>query len=195
FMICRSKSFAGYMKSSAIRGKRTYTEVIGEMLLLEFAFIYTSAYGLYGAIAELAHRPEYIAPLREEINAIFAKTGTDHPRTILKQGSPVASPSGLIQCPSPNYENPNDFDGSRFVKRTAAGAKNSRLVDLSPDYLALGMGAHACPGRWMASALMKLAFAHILTSYDLVLLELSMGSLTGSLSFEEFYVPICISGE
>ncbi|OQD87002.1 hypothetical protein PENANT_c006G03920 [Penicillium antarcticum] len=162
-----SKSFAGYMKSSAIRGKRTYTEVIGEMLLLEFAFIYTSAYGLYGAIAELAHRPEYIAPLREEINAIFAKTGTDHPisersasncihlqppcthdlklsnGTILKQGSPVASPSGLIQCPSPNYENPNDFDGSRFVKRTAAGAKNSRLVDLSPDYLALGMGAHA----------------------------------------------------
>jgi cytochrome P450 len=55
----------------------------------------------------------------------------------------MAVPSGLIQRLSTNYENPNDFDGFRFVKRTAAGAKNSRLVDLSPDYLVFGMGVHA----------------------------------------------------
>lgn len=45
------------------------------------------------------------------------------------------------------------------------------------------------PGRWMASALMKLAFAHILSHYDILLPDLSSGPLTGSLSFEEFYVP------
>ncbi|KAJ6079453.1 hypothetical protein N7467_009206 [Penicillium canescens] len=219
--------FRWLYESSVLREKWTYAEVIGEMLLLQFAFIYTTAYGLYGALAELARRPEYIAPLREEIDAIFAKMGPTvlacdamvlmdsflkecqrlHPPaalsahrvcvhdlklsngTILKQGSHMAVPSGLIQRLSTNYENPNDFDGFRFVNRTAAGAKNSRLVDLSPDYLVFGMGVHACPGRWMASALMKLAFAHVLTCYDLFLPNSSTGPLAGSLSFEEFYVP------
>jgi hypothetical protein len=41
----------------------------------------------------------------------------------------------------------------------------------------------------MAGALMKLAFAHILTRYDIRLPDSSPGALTGSLSFEEFYVP------
>lgn len=41
----------------------------------------------------------------------------------------------------------------------------------------------------MASALMKLALAHILTRFDVALSDSSSDSLTGSLSFEEFYVP------
>ncbi|KAK9852551.1 hypothetical protein MYU51_008431 [Penicillium brevicompactum] len=107
----------------------------------------------------------------------------------LKKGSHVAVPSEVIQKSGAYYEDPETFDGFRFVKRAAAGDKNSRLVDLSPDYLVFGMGAHACPGRWMASALMKLALAHILTRYDILLPDSSSGPLAGSLSFEEFYVP------
>lgn len=50
--------------------------------------------------------------------------------------------------------------------------------------------ARVCsPGRWMASALMKLAFAHILDQYDVLLPNSASLPLTGSLSFEEFYVP------
>lgn len=50
--------------------------------------------------------------------------------------------------------------------------------------------ARVCsPGRWMASALMKLAFAHILNQYDILLPNSASAPLTGSLSFEEFYVP------
>lgn len=41
----------------------------------------------------------------------------------------------------------------------------------------------------MASALMKLALAHILTRYDVAITDSSSDSLIGSLSFEEFYVP------
>jgi hypothetical protein len=41
----------------------------------------------------------------------------------------------------------------------------------------------------MACALLKLAFAHILTCYDLFLPDSSSRSLTVSLSFEEFYDP------
>ena len=50
--------------------------------------------------------------------------------------------------------------------------------------------ARVCsPGRWMACALMKLAFAHILNQYDILLPNSTSLPLTGSLSFEEFYVP------
>ncbi|CAG8336124.1 unnamed protein product [Penicillium salamii] len=195
-----------------IRKRWTYSEVIGEMLLLQFAFIYTTSYGLYVALVELARRPEYSEPLRAEIDLTVGKLGPTlpackamilmdsflkesqrlHPpaaRITLKQGSHVAVPSEIIQRLGVNYESPDNFDGFRFVKRAAAGDKNSQLVDLSPDYLVFGMGVHACPGRWMASALMKLALANILTRFDIALSDSSSDSLTGSLSFEEFYVP------
>ncbi|KAJ5582567.1 Cytochrome P450, partial [Penicillium sp. DV-2018c] len=219
--------FRWLYESCVLRDKWRYTEVIGEMLLLQFAFIYTTSYGLYGALAELTRRPEYMQPLREEIDMMFSKLGPTvaacdgmvlmdsflkecqrlHPPAALsahrvcisdlklsngitlKQGSHVALPSGIIQRSSEYYADPESFDGFRFVKRAAAGAKDSRLVDLSPDYLVFGMGPHACPGRWMASALMKLSLAHILISYDILLQDSSTGPLTGSLSFEEFYVP------
>ncbi|KAJ5327129.1 Cytochrome P450 [Penicillium brevicompactum] len=219
--------FRWLYESSVVKRRWMYSEVIGEMLLLQFAFIYTTSYGLYGALAELARRPEYIAPLRQEINDTILKLGPTlpackamdlmdsflkecqrlHPPAALsahrvcisdiklsngitlKKGSHVAVPSEVIQKSGAYYEDPETFDGFRFVKRAAAGDKNSRLVDLSPDYLVFGMGAHACPGRWMASALMKLALAHILTRYDILLPDSSSGPLAGSLSFEEFYVP------
>ncbi|KAJ5834656.1 Cytochrome P450 E-class group I [Penicillium robsamsonii] len=193
--------------------------------------------GLYGALAKVSRRPEYIAPLREEIDLVFSEMGpTDsacdgmslpiesalltsnfqrfvfadtlsrHGTGItLKQGSQVAVPSGIIQRFCKHYANPDAFDGFRFVKRAAAGAKDSRLFDLSPDYLVFGMGAHVCsksnrfyqlvfarvcsPGRWMATALMKPAFAHILCQYDVLLPNSASTLLAGSLSFEEFYVP------
>lgn len=49
----------------------------------------------------------------------------------------------MIQRSSEHYENPEAFDGFRFVKRAAAGDKDSRFVDLSPEYLVFGMGVHA----------------------------------------------------
>lgn len=41
----------------------------------------------------------------------------------------------------------------------------------------------------MAGALMKVVFAHLLVNYDILMPGGASGSLTGSLSFEEFYVP------
>jgi hypothetical protein len=36
---------------------------------------------------------------------------------------------------------------------------------------------------------MKVVFAHLLVNYDVLMPDDASGSLTGSLSFEEFYVP------
>ncbi|KAJ5933880.1 Cytochrome P450 [Penicillium verhagenii] len=166
---------------------------------------------LYGAVAELAQRPEYIPALREEIEAAISNLGMTvascdkmvlldsflkecqrmHPPAagvVLKPGTHVGVPSGWIQRSSKTYIDPGVFDGFRFAKAAAAGASGTKLVDLSPDYLVFGMGVHACPGRWMASALMKLALAHLLLQFD-ILPSSEREPLTGSLSFEEFYVP------
>ncbi|KAJ5601449.1 Cytochrome P450 [Penicillium lagena] len=218
--------FRWLYESSLLRQRWSYSEVIGEMLLLQFAFIYTTAYALYGALAELARRPEYIAPLRGEVEALFGDGATVsacnrmklldsflkecqrlHPPAAvsahrvcvkplelsngitLQRGTHVGVPSAVIQRLSTHYASPDFFDGFRFAKRAAAGAQNTRLVDLSPDYLVFGMGVHACPGRWMASALMKVVFAHLLVNYDVLMPDDASGSIKGSLSFEEFYVP------
>jgi cytochrome P450 len=53
----------------------------------------------------------------------------------LKPGTHVGVPSSAIQHSSPAYPNPEIFDEFRFAKRAAGGASNTRLVDLSPDYL------------------------------------------------------------
>ncbi|KAJ5751825.1 Cytochrome P450 [Penicillium odoratum] len=211
---------------SILRQRWTYSEVIGEMLLLQFAFIYTTAYGLYGALAELAQHPEYIPALREEVETTVSEMGSNvvacdkmvlmdsflkecqriHPPAavsahrvcvtevhlsngvVLKPGTHIGVPSGWIQRSSKTYMNPEVFDGFRFAKRATAGASGTKLVDVSPDYLVFGMGVHACPGRWMASVLMKLALAHLVLHFD-ILPDGIHGPLTGSLSFEEFYVP------
>lgn len=61
----------------------------------------------------------------------------------LKPGTHVGVPSGWIQRSSKSYTHPESFDGFRFAKRATAGEPNTRLVDLSPDYLVFGMGVHA----------------------------------------------------
>ncbi|KAJ6021873.1 hypothetical protein N7540_007377, partial [Penicillium herquei] len=173
--------FRWLYESSILRQRWSYSEVIGEMLLLQFAFIYTTAYALYGALAELSRRYEYIPALREEVENIISEMRTTlpaydkmvlldsflkecqrlHPPAavsahrvcvtalqfsngiVLKPGTHVGVPSGWIQRSSPSYTDPEIFDGFRFAKHRAAGTSNSKLVDLSPDYLVFGMGVHA----------------------------------------------------
>ncbi|KAJ5709248.1 hypothetical protein N7493_010582 [Penicillium malachiteum] len=198
--------FRWLYESSILRQRWSYSEVIGEMLLLQFAFIYTTAYvrdiqiqaiprfsrspppvtgstglALYGALAELSRRPEYIPALREEVETIISEMGTTlpacdkmvlldsflkecqrlHPPAavsahrvcvtalqlsngiVLKPGTHVGVPSGWIQRSSPSYTDPEIFDGFRFTKHRASGTSDSKLVDLSPDYLVFGTGVHA----------------------------------------------------
>jgi cytochrome P450 len=38
---------------------------------------------------------------------------------------------------------------------------------ISKEYIPWGFGKHACPGRWVAVQMMKLAMAHVLMNYDI----------------------------
>lgn len=69
------------------------------------------------------------------------------------------------------YENPEQFDGYRFLKlsQNPATEQMSHFVATSPQHLAFGHGKHACPGRFFAANEVKITLAHILLKYDLKL--------------------------
>lgn len=71
------------------------------------------------------------------------------------------------------FENPNEFDGYRFVKMAEDPTKEreSHFVSTSPQHLAFGHGNHACPGRFFAANELKIALTHILMKYDFKLCE------------------------
>jgi cytochrome P450 len=63
------------------------------------------------------------------------------------------------QCPE---RWPGGFDPKRSIRDPA----HPKVTTISPDFLNFGMGRPACPGRWFASNLQKLALSHLLMDYD-----------------------------
>ncbi|KAF9528910.1 cytochrome P450, partial [Crepidotus variabilis] len=70
------------------------------------------------------------------------------------------------------YENPEKFDGFRFVKMKEQAVvsgnadKKFDMVTTGVDSLAFGHGRHACPGRYFAASELKLMLAFIVMYYD-----------------------------
>ncbi|RWA10750.1 hypothetical protein EKO27_g4375 [Xylaria grammica] len=67
------------------------------------------------------------------------------------------------------YEDPEEFDGSRFLRmREVSGKANqAHLVTTGTEALGFGHGLHACPGRFFAANELKIALVHLLLKYDL----------------------------
>lgn len=61
-----------------------------------------------------------------------------------------------------------DFDGFRFEREPDHSEHQNRfqLSTVDSTQLHFGAGRYACPGRFFASAVIKLMFAHILLNYD-----------------------------
>ncbi|PGG95904.1 hypothetical protein AJ79_09814 [Helicocarpus griseus UAMH5409] len=68
-----------------------------------------------------------------------------------------------------DYPDHEEWDGYRFYnKRKEPGKENSyQLVSTCPEHLGFGHGLHACPGRFLAAAEVKVALSYILMNYDL----------------------------
>ncbi|KAH8839115.1 hypothetical protein MCOR27_010477 [Pyricularia oryzae] len=66
------------------------------------------------------------------------------------------------------YSSPETYDPRRFLRlRSQPGQdKNWQMVTTSPHHLAFGYGEHACPGRFLAAAQVKIALVRLLMEYD-----------------------------
>ncbi|EGE81029.2 cytochrome P450 [Blastomyces dermatitidis ATCC 18188] len=78
------------------------------------------------------------------------------------QGTTLAAPLKAIQRDKDNY--PSGFDPKRSLRDPA----KPKITTSSPEFLNFGLGHPACPGRWFAASLQKLAFSHLLLEYDFV---------------------------
>ncbi|KAL9074039.1 MAG: hypothetical protein Q9157_004529 [Trypethelium eluteriae] len=97
-------------------------------------------------------------------------------------GGPLVPTGGVVCVPAfdllhnaSKYEDPFRFDGLRFLDNGSAeeneanDMRGTKFTDPSKDFPIWGLGSKACPGRFHASLVMKLAIAHIVKHYDFYL--------------------------
>ncbi|KAH8430912.1 cytochrome P450 [Aspergillus melleus] len=85
-------------------------------------------------------------------------------------GSLVETPSDAIAHDETTYSKDDRFDGFRFYKirqgATAAEQARNQFVTSNDKNLVFGYGKHACPGRFLAAAEIKLIIAKIILRYE-----------------------------
>ncbi|KAM0191634.1 hypothetical protein ACHAPI_008685 [Fusarium lateritium] len=176
-------------------------------LSLAMAALFTTTEVFRQVLIEIARRPEYVEPLREEIRGamvddkitgvslvnmqlldsfmkesqrqippfvILERMVTRDTRlpdgTVLSRGTHIGVDARESWNPD-IFENPDDFDGRRFLKRRQAGDTSGQFVQSSPEHAHFGMGKHQCPGRFFAGSELKLCMAEIILKYDIRLKE------------------------
>ncbi|EED13313.1 cytochrome P450, putative [Talaromyces stipitatus ATCC 10500] len=76
------------------------------------------------------------------------------------RGAIIAAPLKAIQQDSANY--PGGFNPRRALEDPT----HPTVTTISPVFLNFGLGRPACPGRWFAVNMQKLALGHLLLEYD-----------------------------
>lgn len=95
---------------------------------------------------------------------------------VVPAGSTVGVASYPIHRNPDVYDQPESFDGTRFLApqpereaETGLERHKNQLTSLDFNYLVFGHGRHACPGRFFAVAEMKAMMAYVLLNYDIKL--------------------------
>ncbi|KAK1635076.1 cytochrome P450 [Colletotrichum phormii] len=161
-------------------------------LMLAVVSIGTTSDLITQAMVDILQHPELIGPLREEIVTCLEKEGwkktalynmklldsvlNESQRLKPNQILPRFQKATLSQCQVKNerdtafYENPNEFDGYRFLRMRESGKPGqeaaAQLVTTSVNHLGFGHGEHSCPGRFFAASEAKIIIAHLLLKYD-----------------------------
>ena len=97
--------------------------------------------------------------------------------TFIPAGTILGVSTSSVHLDPQTYEDPLKFDGFRFVKMKERADldglpdRKFDMVTINSDFVAFGQGRHACPGRFFATAELKILLAHIVTTYDVKLVD------------------------
>ncbi|EGO25818.1 hypothetical protein SERLADRAFT_369188 [Serpula lacrymans var. lacrymans S7.9] len=149
-------------------------------------------HGFTHALFYLAAHPQYINPLREEVEAIVEEEGcflketlrfdgltfismlrkavkdfTFSDGTFVPAGCTVSVASMPIHRDSDIYKNADIFDPFRFSNEEQEGEQAwHQMASTHPGYLPFGHRRSACPGRFFTAIELKTMLAHVVVTYD-----------------------------
>lgn len=89
----------------------------------------------------------------------------------VRKGETVAAVGNALHHDTDIYDDALEFKPFRFYElgeadRAAHTSHKYDMITPSHDYLAWGLGKHACPGRWYASMIVKHLLAYVLIFYE-----------------------------
>jgi cytochrome P450 len=190
--------------------------VVHELMAIWFGSVHAVSTTITFAIHDMCLHPEYVEPLRQELQqgyAEFERTGTGLPLldsfikesarltpveaqstrrsalqpfklsdgTKLEVGDWACTPVRAIMQNPEFYPSPLEFNGFRFadpaILNNEGGVfkfpqtKPSKLTDVDDTFHVWGTGRMACPGRYYASAIMKVIMGQLILQYDCELLH------------------------
>jgi cytochrome P450 len=190
--------------------------VVHELMAIWFGSVHAVSTTITFAIHDMCLHPEYVEPLRQELEqgyAEFERTGTGLPLldsfikesarltpveaqstrrsalqpfklsdgTKLEVGDWACTPVRAIMQNPEFYPSPLEFNGFRFadpaILNNEGGVfkfpqtKPSKLTDVDDTFHVWGTGRMACPGRYYASAIMKVIMGQLILQYDCELLH------------------------
>ncbi|KAL8976697.1 MAG: hypothetical protein Q9205_007354, partial [Flavoplaca limonia] len=93
--------------------------------------------------------------------------------THVNEGDWVCVAQRAMMHDSDHYSDPEAFDAFRFARKRPNGQSQElrRFTDVKPDWLIWGYGNTTCPGRFYASAVLRLLLCHVLANFDMQLLD------------------------
>lgn len=94
---------------------------------------------------------------------------TLHDGVTIPKGTYICMAAGSMAMDPEFYDDPKTFLPARFQSGssgTADGRKNLDFVGTESGNIHWGSGRFTCPGRWYASAMMKVIVAQIVKKYD-----------------------------
>ncbi|KAK4224545.1 cytochrome P450 [Podospora fimiseda] len=124
---------------------------------------------------------ETLSTRREATDSFTFSDGTH-----LKAGDWAVTPLLAINKMPEYYPSPNQFNGFRFAPKEVLDslenktnssplqAQPSKLTDIDATWLMFGIGRQSCPGRFYASATMKVIISQVLKQYDIKLVDEKM---------------------
>ncbi|TBU36871.1 cytochrome P450 [Dichomitus squalens] len=105
-----------------------------------------------------------VAPGRKALKDVRLSDGT-----VIPTGTMVNMNTHRLHLDDACYPNANEFDPFRFARIREVDGEGTKhqFVHTSNQYVAFGIGRHACPGRFFASTELKALLAYIVVNYDL----------------------------
>ncbi|ESK96224.1 cytochrome p450 [Moniliophthora roreri MCA 2997] len=89
--------------------------------------------------------------------------------TVVPAGTIIVASPRAIHFDENHYPNPSEFDAFRSYRMNEkSGNMKHQMATPETNYLAFGIGKHACPGRVFAVTELKLLVSHLLLNYDIM---------------------------